>query len=130
MSKSIKLTTYISTEKSKAPLKQKIEKFLSARKYLICLALNRRGVFLDKWMQINVLDGRSYKRGSLGRMQSFFSGVELIRKSEVAESKNLKRVKSWALLGKTPDDKTVTVHIREDQEDSNKLLYWISSYYK
>lgn len=130
MSKFIKLTTNVSTERSKAPLKKRIDSFLSAHRYLICPALNRRRVFLDRWMQINVLDGRSYKRGSLSRMQSFFAGVGLIRRSEVAQPRHLKSAKSWALLGKTPDSKTVTVHIREDKEDSNKLLYWISSYYK
>ncbi len=121
----MKIKTKISTVRSRALLLTEVKKKIKKTPQLVCPALNRRKVFLSKWLNSNVGSGR----GSTKRLQSFFAGVEIIKKSQTA-IQNPKNKHEWSLSGETPCGAIVKVHIREEKDDGNRLLFYISNFHK
>jgi hypothetical protein len=105
-----------------------VKRYVKRHPSVVCPAINRRKVRLEKWIEVNL----GYKRYSLNRLQSFFVGCELIKSNDVATEKINPKTKlcEWSFKGVDPTGKKVTAHVREESKNSNKLLYYISSYHK
>lgn len=126
-----RLKTHVGTEKSKHVLKEKVGNFIKTHAFLICPAINRRKVFLTKWMHSNVIGKSNSKRSPLMRLQSFFAATELIKRCLVAKLRFHPETqeKEWELAGEDPTGHIIIVHIREERQQKNRLLFYISSFY-
>jgi len=121
----LNLKNLISDTNSTTQLLQKVKKKIKANPYIICPALNRRRVFTKKW--IDVLSSR-YKRGKKNSLKSFLPALELI--GRMTEAKPHKNKSEWELIGQTRCGHIVKVHIREEKEKGDRLLFYISNFYK
>ncbi|MBU1089977.1 hypothetical protein KKF38_04270 [Patescibacteria group bacterium] len=122
----MKAKTRVSTVSSKSQLLKLVKSKIKKTPTLICPALNRRPVYLRKWISTNL--GKN-QRGALRRLQSFFVALEIIKKCEVSYP-NPKNSHEWELEGETPCGNMVKVHIREEAEHGNRLLFHISNFHK
>ena len=122
----LKLKTEISV-KTGIALNCEIESYIQAKKKLPCKGLNRRPIFLDKYLEAT--KGRIDKTR---RRQKFWPGLELIRRAKPEDMSN--RIKeptgelSFEFIGETPSGELVGVHIREVVEGKDKKLYLISTF--
>ena len=121
----IKLKTEISNLKWKA-LEKRIKSYLSKNQKIICKWINRRPVFFDEYLS-STLSRNDWHN----RMKSFFSSIELIKKSkDISDSQDLgNNLLSYEFKWKTPKWYLVWVHIKEKNKWKNKILKLISNFW-
>ena len=122
----LKLKTEISI-KTGVALNREIESYVQEKKKVPCKGLNRRPIFLDKYLEAT--KGRT---DQTRRRQKFWPGLELLRRAKPEDLTD--RMKeptgetSFEFKGISPGGELVGVHIREVVDGKNKKLYLISTF--
>ena len=126
MKKILELKKEISV-KAGIVLNCEIESYIQEKKKIPCKGLNRRPIFLDKYLEAT--KGRIDKTR---RRQKFWPGLELIRRAKLEDMTNKMKEPtgetSFEFKGITPGGESVGVHIREILEGKDKKLYLISTF--
>ncbi len=126
MEKFYKLKSNIETSKNKTFLRKKVKDYIKNHPFVSSIIFwKRKNIYIEKWEEVNIKEKKRYR---INRLQSFFCGIELIKRANFYTefSKNKFEVK-WI----TPNWITVIVHLR--QEKTNKkdtYIFYVSSYYK
>ncbi len=122
----IKLRTEVSAKKGD-PLHREIKAYIQKKPMVPCKGLNRRLVFLTKY--IDATHGRPDKTR---RRQRFFAGVELLRRAKLEDMtdqiKEPTGEPAFEFKGITSNGEVVGVHVREEVEGKDKKLYLISTF--
>lgn len=114
--------------KTGASLNREIKELIKRKKRIICKALNKRPVFLDKY-----LDAVNNRRDRTHRKKRFIPAIELI--AQVVENDLISKKKthngfSYGFKGITPHGIMVNIHIREEIEKGkkDKRLFLITTF--
>jgi hypothetical protein len=120
--KKIKQLKKNASTKKGIQLIDEIRQSIETKDKIICKALNKRPVFLTKY-----LESTNGRRDQTRRKQVFFPGVELIR---CATTENIsENPQGIEILGLTANGEKIGVHIREESNThGNKRLYLISTF--
>ncbi len=120
----VKLSKNPSTKKGPS-LNKEIEDLISRKKKIICKALNRRPVFFDKYIETT-----KKRRDKTRRKQKLPPALELIAKARKGDIRSRVSQKGmcYEIKGVTGNGIEITVHIREEIVNKNKMLYLISTF--
>ncbi len=122
----LKLKTGISIKHNIA-LNRDIKEYIQKKPMVPCKALNKRPVFLNKYLKAS--QGR---RDQTRRRQRFMSAVELLRQAKTEDITD--QIKepggetAYELKEITPKGEIIGVHIREEIEAKDRRLYLISTF--
>jgi hypothetical protein len=111
-------------------LNKNIQVYLLNNKKIFCKWLNRRPVFIDKFLEFS---GQRWWNDENHRKKAFFSAVELIKKvhSENLSNNDFQQGdKSYEFKWITPKWRLVGVHIKELNESWDKILRLVSVFWK
>lgn len=121
----IKLETEISGKQG-VFLNTEIENYIVQKKKVICKGLNKKPVFLSKY-----LEATNNRRDKTRRKQKFWPALELITKlkgKNLVYQKHEQKGISYEFKGITPNGIEVSVHIREELIGKDRKLFLISTF--
>ncbi|MBF0541336.1 MAG: hypothetical protein HQK91_07790 [Nitrospirae bacterium] len=119
------LNKSISTKKGK-DLDNEIQAIIDINNKVICKALNRRPVLLDKY-----LEACNNRKDKTRRKQLFKAATELIKVATEADIISTRKERlgiGYSLKGLLPNSKIINIHIREEIVSKNKILFLISTF--
>lgn len=115
------INTTITNSKSRRALISMIKATINTKSYVICPALNRRKVFIGKYLEVN-----KGARASLQKFQAFHAGLEVIKNAS-SYTKTSKLRHSYELKSLLADGNEVIVHIAEKEfQNKNHRLEYLS----
>ena len=115
----VQLKTEVS-QKQGASLNKEIEGCISRKKKVFCKGLNKRPIFLTKY-----LEATNNRRDKTRRKRLFFAGLELVvkvRKSDLISKQKNQLGMAYGFKGITPSGDVVNVHIREESIGKDKTF--------
>jgi hypothetical protein len=111
----------IDIDKTKAQCLARIKTYIRDVKSIRCGILRRR-VFLSRFVEANNFRNKE-------RLQTFFAALEIIQKSKLCkEVYDKSERKCFRMLGMDVCGEIIEVHLREEMENKDRKLYFISSY--
>ncbi|MGR3218426.1 MAG: hypothetical protein ACUZ8H_01230 [Candidatus Anammoxibacter sp.] len=114
------------SRKQGTSLRREIEECISRKKKVFCKGLNKRPVFLIKY-----LEATNNRRDKTRRRQLFFAGLKLIvkvKKTDLISKQKTQLGISCGFKGITPNGVIVNVHIREESTVKDKKLFLVSTF--
>lgn len=119
------LKTEVDLIANRQSLKSRIQDFINSHPSVVSKGLGHRKVILTKFFIAN-----SGRRETLQRLQSFFTAIELIKRSSQV-SYSVQGKTHYKITGITKSGKTILIHLREEKfQRKNRQLYLISCYWK
>ncbi len=112
------------TQKGKKLIKT-VQNIVVTKKYVVIPAINKRKVYLDKFVEAN-------KNRNHDRLRLLPCAIELVKKTIDKNSfviNIIKQMKCYEIIGILKNDLKIKVHIREETERKDKILRLISCFY-
>jgi hypothetical protein len=85
----------------------------------------KRSVFLDKHPDVILK-----RKDSKMRLESFFVGIDILKRSRKWEEKIINKYKCIEIMGYSKERYHISIHLREELKDGDKKLFLISTFYK
>jgi hypothetical protein len=112
------------SNQTKQQLKARIEEYISRHPVRRCKAL-KRNVQLSKYIAAT-----NTRADAVLRYRSFFCAMQIIAKASDCKEKMINGFKCFEIQGRAQGGEVVTIHMREEVHDKDKILYLISTFYK
>lgn len=115
---------YSIIKETKQQLKKRIIRYIEKHSLRRCSAL-RRKVRMDKY-----IDANNFRIDAKIRYSAFFSGIDILQKSKKYTKKIIDGYVCFEITGYAKNNEIVTLHLREESIDKDKILFLISTFYK
>ncbi len=102
---------------------QRINKYIATNSTCSCKLLKGRKVKLNRYLEATIP-----RKDATSRLRTFFVAVDLIKKSNVIKRRIKNKLVEYEIIGFDAQSTEVRIHIREELQKSNKVLYLISSF--
>ena len=103
-------------------LETDVNRFLDKKKQIYCKALKRK-VSLEK-LPAAITERRDAKR----RLQRLYVAIDILQYAKEYTVKKIDKKQCYELRGHSVDDQEVIVHVREEVQNKNKVLFFVSCF--
>lgn len=115
---------YLLSSKTKQQDMVQIVKYIYDHSSIRCKAL-KRNIFLIKYIEAN-----KERKDARIRFQSFFVGIDIIKKSIFCDSIIIDGFQCYRIIGYAKNNEIVEVYLREEIIKNDKILFLISTFSK
>ena len=113
---------FTTSKQQKRECLKKITNFLNKYSKIYCRSLKRK-VSLKKTI-VSALSGKS----SLSRLQCFIVAMDILKHENSYSEVTINGKRCFEIVGTDSNGKEIRIHLREDKENKNKILMFISSF--
>ncbi len=123
----MKYVVYVSDtailNQSKSEVVKRIQHYLRITPYCACKLLKGRKVTLERYLEAN-----TPRKDATKRLRTFFVAIDIIKRSHSGTQRMHNKLREYEIVGYDSTGVEVRVHIREEIERGDRILYLISSF--